>query len=148
MYIKKIELKNYRNYEDLSLEFDQKVNLIVGHNAQGKTNLIEAVYLSSIGRSFRTAHDSDLIRFGNNFATVKVHAQKEYTDTKVEIILKRNAGKSIRKDGSVIHRTSQLLENIIVVDTKDAILICDKEHAGEIKTVMAQLEENGRTELL
>lgn len=115
MYIKKIELKNYRNYEDLSLEFDQKVNLIVGHNAQGKTNLIEAVYLSSIGRSFRTAHDSDLIRFGNDFATVKVHAQKEYTDTKVEIILKRNAGKSIRKDGSVIHRTSQLLENIIVV---------------------------------
>ena len=115
MYIKEVKLKNFRNYEDFSLEFDKNVNLIIGKNAQGKTNLIEAVYLSSIGKSFRTSRDNDLIRFGQEYAVVQVSAEKKYTDTKVEILLKRGVGKSIRRDGSVIHRSSQLLENIIVV---------------------------------
>jgi DNA replication and repair protein RecF len=87
MYIKKIELKNFRNYEDFSMDFDKKVNLIVGENAQGKTNLIEAIYLSSIGRSFRTNRDSDMIKFDDDRAYVKVYAQKEVIDTKVEITI-------------------------------------------------------------
>ena len=70
MYITKTELKNFRNYENLSLDFHRKVNLILGKNAQGKTNLLESIYVVSIGRSFRTNKDSDLIKFGSDFARV------------------------------------------------------------------------------
>lgn len=115
MYIKEIELKNFRNYEDFSTDFDKNVNLVIGKNAQGKTNLIEAIYLSSIGRSFRTSHDNDLIRFGQNGAFVRVLAQKEVIDTKVEINIHSNYKKSIKKDGSLVMKTSQLLENIFIV---------------------------------
>jgi len=115
MYIKKIELKNFRNYEDFSMDFDKKVNLIVGENAQGKTNLIEAIYLSSIGRSFRTNRDSDMIKFDDDRAYVKVYAQKEVIDTKVEITINGKSKKSIKKDGSLVRKTSELIDNIIIV---------------------------------
>ena len=58
MFIKSIELKNFRNYDELTLSFNDKVNFIVGNNAQGKTNLLEGIYMSSIGKSFRTSKDS------------------------------------------------------------------------------------------
>ncbi|MGN8712193.1 DNA replication/repair protein RecF [Hornefia butyriciproducens] len=115
MYITELELKNFRNYKELTIQFDKNVNIIVGRNAQGKTNLIEAVFLSSIGRSFRTSHDSDLIRFGQEEAFVRVKAEKEVIDTKVEIKINRHHKKSIQKDGNTVHRTSQLIDNIIIV---------------------------------
>jgi DNA replication and repair protein RecF len=115
MYIKSIELKNFRNYEDFSIEFDQDVNLIIGKNAQGKTNLIEAVYLTSMGRSFRTSRDSDLIRFGCDTAFIRVEASKELIDTRVEVMISRNSRKAIKKDGTFVRKTSQLMKNIILV---------------------------------
>lgn len=114
MYIKSIELRNFRNYEELSLDFDKNLNIIVGNNAQGKTNLIEGIYLSSLGRSFRTSRDRDMIRFGSDHAGVKVEAQKEYVSTRVEINIGKK-GKYIRKDGTKIRRTSELVSNIIIV---------------------------------
>ena len=63
MYIKKIKLTDFRNYDSLSLDFDKNVNLILGKNAQGKTNLLESVYVTAIGKSFRTSKDSDMIKF-------------------------------------------------------------------------------------
>lgn len=115
MYIKKLDLINFRNYEDLSIDFDEKVNLIVGENAQGKTNLIEAVYLSSMGRSFRTSRDNEMIRFGEKTAVVRVQAEKEYINTKVDITIDRHSKKFFRKDGSPVRKMSELMKNIIIV---------------------------------
>lgn len=115
MYIKSLKLKNFRNYEDLSIDFDERVNLITGQNAQGKTNLIEALYLSSMGSSFRTNHDTELVKFGEDQAYIKVTAEKEYTDTDVAVILSSNSKKFIKLDGKTIRRTSDLLNNIIIV---------------------------------
>lgn len=115
MQIKNIEIKNFRNYKDLVVDFNDKVNIIMGKNAQGKTNLIEAVYLTSIGRSFRTSHDNELIKFDENEAYVKALAEKELIDTKVEISINRQSKKFIKKDGKRINKTSQLLKNIIIV---------------------------------
>lgn len=115
MYITELELKNFRNYENLKVDFDEKINLILGNNAQGKTNLIESIYMSSIGRSFRTSRDSDLIMFGKDEAFIRVKAEKEYADTEVEIRIKGASGKSIKKDGVQLKKTSQLLENIMTV---------------------------------
>ena len=71
MELRKINLRNFRNYEEISLDFDPGVNLIVGQNAQGKTNLIEAVAYLGSGRSFRAQKQAELIRFGADFADIE-----------------------------------------------------------------------------
>ena len=68
MIIKSIELADYRNYDSLVLQFDRGTNILYGDNAQGKTNLLEAVAYLSTGRSFRTARPQELVRFGADFA--------------------------------------------------------------------------------
>lgn len=115
MYIKNLEIKNFRNYDYLNIDFDEKVNLILGNNAQGKTNLLEAIYITSIGKSFRTSKDSDLVNFDDDICNVKINAQKEDYDTQVEVNIKKDSKKSIKKDGKIVKRTSQLLENILIV---------------------------------
>ena len=64
MRLNKLELHNFRNYESLSLDFEPGVNLIVGNNAQGKTNLLEAICYAGSGKSFRALKTSEMIRFG------------------------------------------------------------------------------------
>jgi DNA replication and repair protein RecF len=74
MQIRKLRLKDFRNYKNLELTFHPKVNLLLGNNAQGKTNLLEALYITSLGKSFRTGRDSEMIRFGAPFFRVEVEA--------------------------------------------------------------------------
>ena len=78
MNLNKLQLRNFRNYEELDLEFDPGVNLIVGNNAQGKTNLLEAIGYIGSGKSFRAQKTSEMIRFGADFADMeaKVWAQE------------------------------------------------------------------------
>lgn len=115
MYIKNIELHNFRNYGDLELKFHPNVNLILGNNAQGKTNLLESIYVCSMGKSFRTSKDSEMILFGEDFGRVRVEAQREYYDTSVELIFSRDSKKSAKVDGVKIKKSSQLLENLYMV---------------------------------
>jgi len=115
MNIKEIELHNFRNYENLSLEFHPNVNLILGNNAQGKTNLLESIYVCSMGKSFRTSRDSEMILFGKDFGRVKVNAQKDYYDTSVELVISKDSKKSAKVDGVKIKKSSELLENLYMV---------------------------------
>lgn len=114
MIIKSIELKDFRNYESLNLQFNEKVNLILGNNAQGKTNLIEAISITSLGKSFRTSKDYEMIKFGKEFCRVKINALKDKEDIEVEIAIANNA-KAIKIDGIKAKKTSELLKNIYVV---------------------------------
>lgn len=115
MYITDIELHNFRNYSDLQLEFHPNVNLILGNNAQGKTNLLESVFVTSMGKSFRTNKDQEMILFGEDFGRVKVHAQKDGYDTSVELVFTKDSKKSAKIDGVKLKKSSQLLENIYIV---------------------------------
>lgn len=126
MYIKSIAIKNYRNYEIMKLEFDQKLNIIIGDNAQGKTNLLEAIYVSGFGKSFRTAKDSDLVSFGKEIANVKIELQKD--NGLLEIIEYRINDKSKKEfliNGVNITKISELLGtmNIILFYPDDLKLI-------------------------
>jgi len=80
MNLHKIELRNFRNYEHVSLDFDPGVNLIVGDNAQGKTNLLEAISYLGSGKSFRALKTSEMVRFGADFADIEgeVFAQERH----------------------------------------------------------------------
>ena len=70
MYIKKINLKNFRNYQKQEICFHKGINIFYGDNAQGKTNLIEAIFLCSMGKSFRSKKDKELIQFEDGRAHV------------------------------------------------------------------------------
>lgn len=114
MYIKEIQLHNFRNYKSLAAQFDKNVNIFLGQNAQGKTNLLESIYISSMGKSFRTSKDRELIRFGEDFFRIKVEAFKD-EDLVVEIAVNREGKKGIKIDGVKARKQSQLLENIYIV---------------------------------
>lgn len=77
MFIRKIKLENFRNYNNQEIEFDENINIIYGNNAQGKTNILEAIFLCSMGKSFRAKKDKELVKFEKNKASVEVEYQKE-----------------------------------------------------------------------
>ena len=115
MYIKNIKLKDFRNYDTLELDFNSKVNFILGQNAQGKTNLLESIYITSIGRSFRTGRDSEMIGFKKNISRVYEEISKDGIDGSVEIIIDRAGKKFAKLDGVKIKKASELLKNVYIV---------------------------------
>lgn len=114
MYLKKIELKNFRNYEEEAVDFHEKVNIIIGKNAQGKTNLLESLYIMSLGKSFRTNKDIEMIGFEKEFCRTKSLSVKEGRELEIEITIERE-GKSARINGVKTVRSSDLLENVYMV---------------------------------
>ena len=95
MRVDHLALRGYRNYDACSLDFDGAVNVISGRNAQGKTNLLEAVYLLSGGRSFRTRFDRELIGFDREYASVEAEVFSAERTQRIEILLRRGQKKSI-----------------------------------------------------
>lgn len=115
MNIKSIELKNFRNYKKLEISFDDKVNLLLGKNGQGKTNLLESLYLTSIGRSFRTNRDQEMIYFDEKEAKVRVIYEKDREEHTLDIAIKKDSKKEVAVDGVKYRKISQLLDNIYIV---------------------------------
>lgn len=76
MYIDNIELENFRSYDKLNINFCDNINIIYGDNGEGKTNILEAIFLCCMGKSFRTSKDSDLIKFNNNYLKAKIIFKK------------------------------------------------------------------------
>ena len=114
MYFKEIRMTNFRNYEQELVDFHSEINLITGKNAQGKTNLLEALYIMSLGKSFRTNKDSEMIGFGKDFCRVKCTFFKNDREHAIEIEISRE-GKKITVNGVSISKHIQLLENIYIV---------------------------------
>ena len=140
MYIKNIKIKDFRNYEVLDLEFNEKVNIIMGSNAQGKTNLMEAIYISSFGRSFRTSKDTDMVRFNTDQANVKMEFHKDLGDLDIEILISKDHKKIIKVDGIKIKKTSQLLDNVyIVIFSPDDLKIVKDEPEKRRKFIDKEL---------
>ena len=122
MWIKSINLRNFRNYEVQKIDFCDSFNIIYGENAQGKTNIIEAIFISSIGKSFRASKDAELIKFNQNNTEVEVDFQNKQRDGKVKIVL--NNKKNVFVNDIKIKKLSELLGNInIVIFTPDDINI-------------------------
>lgn len=95
MKINHLELKNFRNYQDCSVNFHPYINMIVGKNAQGKTNLLEAIYLLSVSKSFKTNIIKDLILFEKEFARIQGHIESNQKNLDLEIVLSEYGKKAI-----------------------------------------------------
>lgn len=94
MYLKSLQLKNFRNYKSASVSFDSGLNVLKGENASGKTNLVEAVYLLGLGKSPRTANEKELIKIGEEHAYVKAVVQKNTAVTLSRFLSTKAAKKS------------------------------------------------------
>ena len=115
MIIKSLELKNYRNYDELSMNFASGTNLLYGDNAQGKTNILESIYLSATTKSHRGNKDRELIKFEENEAHIRIHFEKQGIDHQLDMHLKKNKAKGVAIDKIPIRRSSDLLGQIPVI---------------------------------
>ena len=122
MWIKKIELKNFRNYKNQKLELNKNVNVLYGENAQGKTNIIESIFLCSMGKSFRAKKDKEMIKLDEDSCSVEVEYEKSDREGKIKIEIGNK--KNIFVNDIKIKRLSELLGKInIVIFTPDDIEI-------------------------
>ena len=131
MIIKSIELQNFRNYEDLNISFDEGTNIFYGDNAQGKTNILEAAYLSGTTKSHKCSKDKEMIRFGeqeSHIRTVVVKKDKEY---QIDMHLKHNRSKGIAINKVPIKKASELfgILNMVFFSPEDLNII--KNGPGE-----------------
>ena len=136
MYIAQAQLKNYRNYQDITVDLAQGINVFTGQNAQGKTNLLEAVYFSSIGRSMRTPRDQELIRWGSERSLIRTVSVCRGGKRKVEIVLDKKEKKSIVIGGAKAGKIGELMGvNMTVLFSPDEIAII-KQAPGDRRRFM------------
>ncbi|SCZ76669.1 DNA replication/repair protein RecF [Acidaminobacter hydrogenoformans] len=125
MFVRKLKLENFRNYDGLELEFDRYLNLIIGDNGQGKTNLIEALFVGGFGRSFRTSREREMVQFNINTAYLGIQFHQHGIESQLEMRFLEDKKKSLKYNGSPIHRLSDWVGrlNIVAFTPEDLKLV-------------------------
>ncbi|MEE0314877.1 MAG: DNA replication/repair protein RecF [Butyrivibrio crossotus] len=125
MIVESLKLQNYRNYEYLNMNFDEKINIIYGDNAQGKTNILESMYVCATSKSHRGSKDREIIRFDNDESHIKVNVKKNDMNYCIDMHLKKNKPKGIAVNGIPIKRAVELfgILNIVFFSPEDLNII-------------------------
>ena len=125
MYIESLELKNYRNYGDLSIDFDPKRNILYGDNAQGKTNILEALYYCGTTKSYRGSKDREVIQFQFEESHIKLFVKKNEVPYRIDVHLRKNKPKGIAINGLPIKRAVDLfgIVNFVFFSPEDLCII-------------------------
>lgn len=131
MIIESIQLKNYRNYESLKMDFDRETNILYGDNAQGKTNILEAVYLCGTTKSHRGSKDREIIQFGAEESHIRMLVSKKGSSYRIDMHLKKNKPKGIAINGIPIKKARELfgIVNLVFFSPEDLNII--KNGPGE-----------------
>ena len=125
MYIESLQLKNFRNYQSLDIQFDQGTNILYGDNAQGKTNILESIYLCGTTKSHRGSKDKEVIRFQEEEAHICMRIMKNGVPYKLDMHLKKNKSKGVAINGIPIHKAGELfgVANLVFFSPEDLNLI-------------------------
>lgn len=125
MIIKSLELTNFRNYDSLSIQFDKGTNILYGDNAQGKTNILEAIHLSATTKSHKGSKDRDIIKFGREEGHIRTYLEKDGMEVKVDMHLRNSKSKVIAINGQKIKKASELLGilNVVLFSPEDLSII-------------------------
>lgn len=125
MYVKKLKLLNFRNYKTLDLNFDKGVNIIVGKNAQGKTNILESIYYCSIMKSHRTSKDREIINWDSDYSYIKALICKKNIDKTIEIKLLKEGKKGVIINSKKIKKFSELMGvfNVVMFSPEDLAIV-------------------------
>ncbi len=127
MIIESVELENYRNYDDLKLNFDNNINIFYGDNAQGKTNILEALYVCATSKSHRGSKDKDIIKWNHDESHIKVIVNKKESKYRIDMHLKKNKTKGIAVNGIPIKKAVELfgIINVVFFSPEDLNIIKD-----------------------
>ncbi len=125
MIIKTLELSHFRNYEALTVSFDAGTNILYGDNAQGKTNILEAIYLGGTTKSHKSSKDKEMIRFGCEEAHIRIGLEKQKQQFQIDMHLKKNRAKGIAVNKIPIKKASELfgILNLIFFSPEDLNII-------------------------
>lgn len=125
MRVKSLTLSNFRNYEKEKAEFTDGTNIIFGNNAQGKTNLLEAVYLFSHGKSHRTKSDAEMVKFGSEYMRLCLEFSDKNRDYRACLQLAKNGKKSVKINNVPITKLSMLMRylNVVMFSPEDLDII-------------------------
>ena len=115
MYIHSLELKNYRNYENLNICFDSGTTILYGDNAQGKTNILEAIYISATTKSHRGSKDREIIQFDQEEAHIRMQIMKSEVLHRIDMHLRKNKTKGIAIDQLPIRKSGELFGVVNVI---------------------------------
>lgn len=131
MYIESIQLKNFRNYELLELDLDKGTNIFYGNNAQGKTNILEALYLCGTTKSHKGSKDREMIQFGEEDAHIRMMIKRNQLPYKIDMHLRKNKAKGVAINGIPIKKASELfgIVNMVFFSPEDLNII--KNGPGE-----------------
>lgn len=125
MFIRSLELENFRNYKTLSIHFDSGTNILYGDNAQGKTNILEAICVSATTRSHKGSKDREIVNFDAEEAHIRTYVLKDGLEERVDMHLRKNKSKGIAINGQKIKKAADLLGllNIVFFSPEDLSII-------------------------
>ena len=125
MILKSVALSHFRNYDDLYMEFDKGTNILYGDNAQGKTNVLESIYVSGTTKSHKGSKDRELIQFGQEESHIQTVVEKGGLDYQIDMHLKKNKSKGIAINRIPIKKASELfgILNIVFFSPEDLNII-------------------------
>jgi DNA replication and repair protein RecF len=151
MFIESIQLKNFRNYQSLELHFDQGTNILYGDNAQGKTNVLESIYLCGTTKSHKGSKDREMIRFEEEESHIRMVVHKDFITYRIDMHLKKNKPKGVAINGIPIKKARELfgIVNLVFFSPEDLNII--KNGPGErrrfLDLELCQLDKIYLTEL-
>jgi DNA replication and repair protein RecF len=125
MIIKSLELADFRNYDSLHIDFSGGTNILYGDNAQGKTNILEAIYLCATTKSHKGSKDKDIVNFNKEEAHIRTYLEKDGSDMRIDMHLRKNKTKGIAIDGQKIKKAAELLGilNVVFFSPEDLSII-------------------------
>ncbi len=125
MIIKSLELADFRNYDALHIDFCSGTNILYGDNAQGKTNILEAIYLSATTKSHKGSKDKDIVNFNKEESHIRTYLEKDGVEIRVDMHLRKNKSKGIAIDGQRIKKAAELLGilNVVFFSPEDLSII-------------------------
>ncbi|MBO5057430.1 MAG: DNA replication/repair protein RecF [Lachnospiraceae bacterium] len=125
MIIKSLELADFRNYESLEISFDKGTNILYGDNAQGKTNILEAIFVSATTKSHKGSKDKEIVNFNKEEAHIRTYLLKDDEEIRVDMHLRKNKSKGIAIDGQKIKKAADLLGllNVVFFSPEDLSII-------------------------
>ncbi len=146
MIIKSIELANFRNYDHLQLSFDKGVNILYGDNAQGKTNVLEAIFLSATTKSHKGSKDKEIIEFNEEESHIRTMIEKRELEYRVDMHLRKSKSKGIAINGQKIKKAAELIGilNVVFFSPEDLSIIKDgpSERRRFIDMELCQLDKS------
>lgn len=146
MTLESIFLTNFRNYKLQNIDFIDGINLFVGNNAQGKTNIIESIYMCAFGKSYRTVKDNEIVNFAFDYSRIQMKYKKENIENQIEVFVDKSGKKAIKKNDIKITKIAEHIGDIPVVifspDSLDIVKGAPGKRRKFLDMICSQLSKN------